>query len=578
MEIGNPSMHFFLQPARYPSVRKYLDKICPLMEVKWEYDAESNAIRVDFGWRHSDARSSSELLAFLREHRPAPADSQIFKPHPTDPWDVAFNALLSKEENFPQVWELRARADAEVPFLVAMDTENLCVGILRDRQGRPHTLILNNQPMMVSPGAGSASYYLFDAQGRFEQGGIFNTGHRVLSVSAWLNQEGTRLTLEGWFNGSSSLTNTFELSDWGLVETSEFDASGVPLPAWEHSGYHLGDRIYTATAAPGGLTKEEVIQNAWSLFIRNTNNPVDRAEIVDHQLELSREQEDFLFTFWDDMGGKDFLPLVRRAAAVPEGNGKALAILEGIDPEAARPLILEDIGREKSLYIHERQDSGFALVPWLSMPRAPMPELDALFRARLKDPASDPSLLLPLIERYGTPGLLPDVIAFYRPRAGNWECEVENDVLKFWIRSDPQAGVDALVHTLHSRQETRCYAYLLEGVLTTQWTELAKPVVLQALEDADEDVVMGAIRLLLDKGGERDIPAIVAALSRIDGTYPEPNELPQDIRHRQHASLAKSLLAKADWAFNPEQKRQLERISQEGTNAVPTGYQVIPKP
>ena len=346
MEIGNPSMHFFLQPARYPSVRKYLDKICPLMEVKWEYDAESNAIRVDFGWRHSDARSSSELLAFLREHRPAPADSQIFKPHPTDPWDVAFNALLSKEENFPQVWELRARADAEVPFLVAMDTENLCVGILRDRQGRPHTLILNNQPMMVSPGAGSASYYLFDAQGRFEQGGIFNTGHRVLSVSAWLNQEGTRLTLEGWFNGSSSLTNTFELSDWGLVETSEFDASGVPLPAWEHSGYHLGDRIYTATAAPGGLTKEEVIQNAWSLFIRNTNNPVDRAEIVDHQLELSREQEDFLFTFWDDMGGKDFLPLVRRAAAVPEGNGKALAILEGIDPEAARPLILEDIGRE----------------------------------------------------------------------------------------------------------------------------------------------------------------------------------------------------------------------------------------
>jgi len=59
------------------------------------------------------------------------------------------------------------------PLLVT----NLLTGKMKDEHGTEHVLIVNSQPEMMNPGpVGSISYYVFDFQGKFEQGGLCSIG------------------------------------------------------------------------------------------------------------------------------------------------------------------------------------------------------------------------------------------------------------------------------------------------------------------------------------------------------------------------------------------------------------------
>jgi len=84
------------------------------------------------------------------------------------------------------------------------------------------------------------------------------------------------------------------------------------------------------------------------------------------------------------------------------------------------------------------------------LPDRELPELDAVLRAKLhvKDP--DLFTVVPLIACYASTNRLADVLVVYRRAEGRWACDIQNAVLRYWIRCQPKEGVAALARALTS--------------------------------------------------------------------------------------------------------------------------------
>jgi hypothetical protein len=198
-------------------------------------------VRVDFAWHRPTDQASGDCLAFLL-HQPPPKPG-FETTAEGDRWVQQFDALLSDPGNFSRVWRLRATADDAPMFMgLAVNPDLLYVGPFLDGGGHAHTLFVINQEALINLGSGIASYYLFDAQGRFERGGVFRTGHRVQSVSAYANAERTALTLVGWFNDVQEVDQVYQLGIDGLALHSSCDDMGGILT--NGNGLHLGEVVY----------------------------------------------------------------------------------------------------------------------------------------------------------------------------------------------------------------------------------------------------------------------------------------------------------------------------------------------
>ena len=255
------------------TTREYLTSSLDALTLKWKYDSALDAITTDFKWHRDDPRTNGQLLDVLLHVQPAatkplhlqlidlyfratgsPTQTGWLDPHwkyyfvhheldPDDTWRIAFDALLSKPENFPQVWKLRFIDDVRRYFMASF-VENLLTKPVLDDAGREHILVVNNEPEVVSPGEGSACYYVFDLNGRFEQGGIYVTGHRCEDTSAWVDPSGRQLTLRVFFNGSSKFDQQFILTKSGLVLQGITDNEGLRVPATQYSGYRFDKFLY----------------------------------------------------------------------------------------------------------------------------------------------------------------------------------------------------------------------------------------------------------------------------------------------------------------------------------------------
>jgi hypothetical protein len=232
------------------TVRDYLTASLDALTLTWKYDSSRNAITTDFKWRRDDPRTSAQLMDVL-SHTPssaikplylqwidsyfratgAPAQTAWIDPHqayfwdhhkldPDDAWRIAFDALLSKPENFPQVWKLRFIDDVRSCGVLSPScVDNILAKPMRDDKGREHFLVINVQNT-------SFVYYLFDETGKFERGGLLsgNQGFGDMASGgndvAWLDVGKTNLSLRSKQrlpNGSYELEATFILKEHGLV-------------------------------------------------------------------------------------------------------------------------------------------------------------------------------------------------------------------------------------------------------------------------------------------------------------------------------------------------------------------------
>src|ERR1019366_4423603 len=105
--------------------------------------------------------------------------------------------------------------------------------------------------------------------------------------------------------------------------------------------------------------------------------------------------------------------------------------------------------------------------------------------------------ILPLIERYATGRILPQVIAFYENKSHQgWACSLQTAMLRFWLKHDRPAALPAIEKAVSFRTATGCYHSVLWDTLNDSFDPDARTLVRKYVNDADPEVAAEAKRLL----------------------------------------------------------------------------------
>ena len=166
------------------TVREMFNRLCLALNLVWRHDARQDVIDLDPAWRRSDPHSAKDLADVLVGTKPVPEDQLPAgevnlvggRDRARDDWRLAFDALLSRPENFLLAGALRLYHDTHGHSrgMAPLDVVNRFAGKLPDGNGHLEILVLNGQQsMMNKEDPGDLAYYLFDEEGRFLRGGVY---------------------------------------------------------------------------------------------------------------------------------------------------------------------------------------------------------------------------------------------------------------------------------------------------------------------------------------------------------------------------------------------------------------------
>jgi hypothetical protein len=230
-KLNRPSFfHISGSDDHKSTIRDYLNQSQGVVGLNWKYDMAQDAVVYDFAWHQSVSRSGKELVDQLGRLAPAPLDSLHFNSKlELDPWRLSLNELMSEPENFPQDWKVRLEDGCSMEFSLGNsigfgDADAVYSHILKDSEGKEHLLVLNSHRPLTTKGRSAFVYYLFSADGKWEDGGIFQAGGPFDLPTIKFEPEKNRAMIEIKFTPLKLTDST------GKVTT---------LP----SGYHIGDTL-----------------------------------------------------------------------------------------------------------------------------------------------------------------------------------------------------------------------------------------------------------------------------------------------------------------------------------------------
>jgi len=177
------------------TLRDYLNERPFVVGLKWKYDAAQDAIVFDFAWHRPASQSGQELVDQIGDLSPVPYQNlkwiSDWKLNPwgrasgqykLDPWRQALDELMSEPGNFPHAWKARLQDCCADPTSMGCPIgdsivfhDNLYSHILKDADGKKHLLVLHAHKSFWRNGW-SSTYYLFAADGNWEEDGIFEIG------------------------------------------------------------------------------------------------------------------------------------------------------------------------------------------------------------------------------------------------------------------------------------------------------------------------------------------------------------------------------------------------------------------
>jgi hypothetical protein len=342
------------------------------------------------------------------------------------------------------------------------------------------------------------------------------------------------------------------------------------------------DEILAAARQAAAGDESIAASTAWAAFQLHPQDAATRAELANHQLALSASQRAELLQRWqgeiyeadndpsmarqladNNVGGSDLLPVVRQMCAAPEFNPYALQVLAHLAPAEAKPLILADLQRPASAYMNKPHVHFGGPVGIDALPDQPMPEFTAALRAKLKMPYDDQSFVLPLVDRYGTPDLLPDAKAYFTREKDNLGASDEISYRRFCIKCDPTSGLAGLKAEMAARKDPRYDSWVVEGVFADRWLAVEQPFVIAVTQEVNHEAAFSAIKVLHKCGNSDCAEPVVAALVRLNTTTApkEQYELSDDVEHQQQAHEARDLLAKPPWPLTESQKARLKKVA-----------------
>jgi len=238
---------------------------------------------------------------------------------------------------------------------------------------------------------------------------------------------------------------------------------------------------------------------------------------------LTTEQQNGLLGYnWAALHGPDMLPVLRRLYTKPvsdEGVGNwqesesldqhslVLRRLTELSPAEGRALLLAEI---KSVRPH------VDLPTLCSLPDRTLPALDGVLAANLESVLSSGSgdwrIAPRLVERYATASILPRVKAAYGNKGGEWACDIQTNLLAYFLRTDRTYGVMQLKKALAAHKDTGCYRSVLSDVAALQAGPDVERLAVLHLNDPDTAVAADAAKTLGMYGSAASEPALWARI------------------------------------------------------------------
>ena len=265
---------------------------------------------------------------------------------------------------------------------------------------------------------------------------------------------------------------TFFLND--LAQTQLFDASPEP-ESFQKRGEALTalteqDRTELAASLPAKRGRARSI----SLYTLLASDDYTHRDTLSHRQlaqalvtdfdQLPPEEQTYLMDdqYWSLLRGPAMLPALRRLYAHPQTKeaydavsmrSRALDRLRELSPQEGRTLLLAEIAS-----VHPRVD----LATLCSLPDRTLPALDNVLAAHLKN--GDGEIESRLVQRYATKSVLSRVKAIYGNQGGELACAFQSNLLAYFLRTDPDYGVQQMRIALASRKDTGCYRSVLSDV------------------------------------------------------------------------------------------------------------------
>jgi len=212
-----------------PTRRDSFELLCRLLGMVWQYDARQDAIVLGYHWKREGVRSGRELATILADVSIPKEKILQGSEYVSNDWHAAFDALLSRPENYERASILRLYHDSRENFGLGPYFINLFSGKIREGAGPDEILVLNGKHQVTNKGGpGSIAYYLFDREGRLLRGGVYSMGHYVGCVLRAGMEDDHTVTIDvGW--GSFAFRPThfhFGLVKGDLVLLGSTDANG----------------------------------------------------------------------------------------------------------------------------------------------------------------------------------------------------------------------------------------------------------------------------------------------------------------------------------------------------------------
>jgi hypothetical protein len=214
-------------------------------------------------------------------------------------------------------------------------------------------------------------------------------------------------------------------------------------------------------------------------------------------------QENLLESRWPNIAGEEMLPVLRQlyqnGKNAPDLVGVALQRIYELSPDEGRRLIIEEM---------KKPDSRVKIQTFTLLPDETLPEVDALVDERAGTDNSDSEVLLRLADRYASSAVAARLKSTYEERVGQMACTPQDALLSYFLRVDPDLGLNLVEKALASRKSTACYQMLLGDVARTRMSPELERIAISQVNDPDPRLVLNAVEML-GRYGSQDARSVL---------------------------------------------------------------------
>jgi hypothetical protein len=214
---------------------------------------------------------------------------------------------------------------------------------------------------------------------------------------------------------------------------------------------------------------------------------------------------------WPLIAGPEMLPILEQFVSGPAppyrtdastARDAALKHIFDLNPGEGRSLILRDFRDPKA-------QPSISLVKLL-----PADELRPVVQEAIERIEKNDARVLDyhLLELFGDKSALSAVEHVFNELVGQWACDPQDAMLRYFLRLDPDFGVRAVQASLAARKATGCYRMLLQDL--GKALPKAQQVAINALDDKDLEVANDAALALGRWGTAKAEPELWARLKR----------------------------------------------------------------